>query len=131
VRVRLSDQALIDDVKAYLEAAECSARVVGEVTLDVAMPRAPTDAQALREIAIYLKTWQAMNPNVHARIVGEGEGSTHLGRRTTTATASDPVLYPGPAAFTLAPSRLGRTLISSITSIRSRIRTLLRVETVG
>jgi hypothetical protein len=74
VRVRLSDQALIDDLKAYLEAAECSVRVVGEVTLDVAMPRAPTDAQALREIAIYLKTWQAMNPNVHARIVGEGEG---------------------------------------------------------
>jgi hypothetical protein len=108
---------------------------VGEVTLGVAMPRAPTGAQALREIAIYLKTWQAMNPNVHARTVGEGEGegegSTHLERRTTTATASDPVLYPGPAAFTLAPSRLGRSPISSITSIRSRIRTLLRVETVG
>jgi hypothetical protein len=47
--------------------------VVGEVTLDVSMPRAPSDDQALREIAIYLRTWQAMKPNAHARIVGEGE----------------------------------------------------------
>jgi len=31
----------------------------------------------------------------------------------------------------LAPSRLGRNPISSITSIRSTIRTLLRVESVG
>src|SRR3954464_7586817 len=37
VRVRLSNQALAEDLKAYLEAAECSIRVVGQVTLDVAM----------------------------------------------------------------------------------------------
>jgi hypothetical protein len=63
----------VPDLKAYLEAAECSVRIVGEVTLDVAVPRAPSDAQALREISIYLKTWQAMNPEARARIVGEGE----------------------------------------------------------
>jgi hypothetical protein len=28
---------------------------------------------ALREMAIYLRTRQAMNPDVNARIVGEGE----------------------------------------------------------
>ena len=39
----------------YLEATECSVRVVGEVTPDVSMPRAPSDAQALREIARVLK----------------------------------------------------------------------------
>ena len=37
-------------------------RVVGEATLDVSIRRAPSDAQALREIAIYVKAWQAMNP---------------------------------------------------------------------
>jgi hypothetical protein len=73
VRVRISDRAFVEDLQTYLQAAECSVRVVGEFTLDVSMPRAPSDDQALREIAIYLRTWQAMNPEVHARIVGEGE----------------------------------------------------------
>ena len=73
VRVRVSDKAFVEDLKTYLEAAECSVRLVGEVTLDVSMPRAPSDDQALREIAIYLRTFQAMNPDAHARIVGEGE----------------------------------------------------------
>jgi hypothetical protein len=35
------------------------------------MPRAPTNDQAEREIAIYLRTWQAMNPGAQALIVGE------------------------------------------------------------
>ena len=73
MRVRVSDKTFVEDLRIYLEAAECSVRVVGEVTLDVSMPRAPSDDQALREIAIYLRTFQAMNPDAHARIVGEGE----------------------------------------------------------
>ena len=73
VRVQVSDKAFVEDLKTYLKAAECSVRVVGEVTLDVSMPRAPSDDQALREIAIYLKTWRAMNPNAYVRTVGEGE----------------------------------------------------------
>ena len=40
--------------------------------LDVSMPRAPSRDQAQRELAIYLKTWQAMHPGAYARIVGEG-----------------------------------------------------------
>jgi hypothetical protein len=55
------------------EAAECVVRVVGQVTLDVSMPRAPSDSQALREISAYLKTWQAMNPPAPTRVIGEGE----------------------------------------------------------
>jgi hypothetical protein len=72
VRIRLSDKAHMGDLKSYLEATECSVRVVGQVTLDVSMPRAPSDAQALREVAIYLRAWQAMNPDVYAHVVGEG-----------------------------------------------------------
>jgi hypothetical protein len=37
------------------------------------MPRAPSDAQALREVAIYIKAWQAMNPDVYAHVLGEGQ----------------------------------------------------------
>ena len=72
MRIRVSDKAFVGDLKSYLEATECSVRVVDEVTLDVSMPRAPSDAQAQREIAIYIKAWQAMNPSGYAHVVGEG-----------------------------------------------------------
>jgi hypothetical protein len=62
----------VGDLRWYLEATECSVRVVGQVTLDVSMPRAPSDAQALSDVASYLNAWQAMNRGVLVRIVGEG-----------------------------------------------------------
>jgi hypothetical protein len=72
MRIRVSDPALLEDLKDFLESAECRIRRVGPVTIDVAMPRAPSPEQASREIAIYLKTWQAMNRGSYARIVAEG-----------------------------------------------------------
>jgi hypothetical protein len=62
----------LEDLQGYLEAAECRTRKVGLATLDVVMDRAPSAEQAEREVAIYLKTWTAMNPGSYARIVGEG-----------------------------------------------------------
>lgn len=41
----------------------------GEDTLDVSIPRAPSDEQARREVAIYLQAWQAMNLGARAEIV--------------------------------------------------------------
>jgi hypothetical protein len=72
MRVRISDSVLLGDLTDFLEAAECRVRKVGEATLDVTMPRAPSAEQAQREIDIYLKTWQAMHPGSYARIVSEG-----------------------------------------------------------
>ena len=72
MRIRLSDKTQAASLKAYLEAAECAVRTEDATTLDVSMPRAPSDAQALREISIYLKTWRAMNPSAHAELLGEG-----------------------------------------------------------
>jgi MOSC domain-containing protein YiiM len=72
MRVRISDSVLLGDLTGFLEAAECRVRKVGEATLDVTMPRAPSAEQAQREIDIYLKTWQAMHPGAYARIVSEG-----------------------------------------------------------
>ena len=69
--VRMSDAHLLSDLKVFLEATDCRVREVGQATLDVTMQRAPTRDQAKREVAIYLKAWQAMNPGAHARIVGE------------------------------------------------------------
>jgi hypothetical protein len=72
MRVRISHASLLGDFAAFLEAAECRVRKVAEATLNVSMPRAPSTEQARREIDIYLKTWQAMHPGAHARIVGGG-----------------------------------------------------------
>jgi hypothetical protein len=52
-----------------LRAAECVAEQSGEDTLEVSIPRAPSDEQARREVAIYLQTWQAMNLGARAEIV--------------------------------------------------------------
>jgi len=76
MRVRISDAVLMGDLADFLEAAECRVRKVGEATLDVAMPRAPSAEQARLEIDIYLKTWQAMHPGSYARIVSEGRADT-------------------------------------------------------
>jgi hypothetical protein len=73
MRVRISDAHLLGDLKSYLEAAECRVRKLGKATLDVTIDRAPSPEQAEREVAIYLKTWQAMNPGSYARVVGEGD----------------------------------------------------------
>ena len=70
--VRISDADLLDDLKADLEAAECRVHKVGQATLDVTMACGPSPEQAEREVAIYLKTWQAMNPGSGARLVGAG-----------------------------------------------------------
>ena len=71
-RVRLTDSALIGELKSFLEKVECRVRNVGLATLDVAIPRAPSPDQAERELRIYLRMWEAMNRGVYARIVGEG-----------------------------------------------------------
>jgi hypothetical protein len=70
MRVRVTDEALVGDLEDFLVAAECRVRRIGKVTLDVTMS-APSQDQARRELDIYLKTWQAMHPGTHARIVGE------------------------------------------------------------
>jgi hypothetical protein len=69
MRVRVSDPALLGNLQRYLRAAECVVEKADEDILDVSMPRAPSDDQARREVAIYLRTWQAMNPGADAEIV--------------------------------------------------------------
>jgi hypothetical protein len=69
MRVRVSDPALLGDLQRYLRSAECVVEQSDDDAHDVSMPRAPSDDQARREVAIYPKTWQAMNPGARAEIV--------------------------------------------------------------
>ena len=71
MRVRISDADLLGNLEGFLNAADCRVRKVGKATLDVTVPRAPSDDQAEREVGVYLQTWQAMHPGAYARIVGE------------------------------------------------------------
>ncbi len=69
MRVRVSDPALRGDLQRYLRAAECVVERADDHTLDVSIPRAPSDEQARREVAIYIQAWRAMNPGARAEIV--------------------------------------------------------------
>ena len=69
MRVRLTDQALLPDLLRYLRSTECVVEQVGPDELNVVVPRAPSDEQARREIDLYLRAWQVMNPKAQAEII--------------------------------------------------------------
>lgn len=69
MRIRVSDPALLDSLQRYLRAADCVAERAGADALDVAVPRAPSDDQARREVDIYIRAWQAMNPGARAELI--------------------------------------------------------------
>lgn len=69
MRVRVSDPALRGDLQRSLRAAECVVKQSGEDVLDVSVARASSDEQARRVVAVYLKGWQAKNPDARAEIV--------------------------------------------------------------
>jgi hypothetical protein len=69
MRVRVTNPSVLADLQRYLRAAECVAEQSDEDALDVYMPHAPSSEQARREVGLYLKTWQALNPEAHAAIV--------------------------------------------------------------
>jgi hypothetical protein len=69
MRVRVSDPALLGHLQRYLRATECVVKKADADELDVTVPRAPSDEQAQREVAIYIQAWRAMNPGARAEIV--------------------------------------------------------------
>jgi hypothetical protein len=71
VRIEVSEYTHLGDLKTYLEAAECAVQVIDTQVLKVSVPRAPSEAQAVREMTLYL-AWRAMNPGAQASIVDPG-----------------------------------------------------------
>jgi hypothetical protein len=69
MRVRLIEQASLPDLMRYLRSAECVVEEVGPGELSVLVPRAPSDEQARRELDLYLRAWQVMNPATEAEIL--------------------------------------------------------------
>src|SRR3954454_6798024 len=56
LQVQVSESASVGDLKSYLEASECVVHVVDTHTLEVWIPRAPFEAQALRVLTLHLSS---------------------------------------------------------------------------
>ena len=81
MHVYISHPAFRQNLRAFLERADCVARERHSHELEVDIPRAPSEAQARRELNIYLATWQVMNRGVETYVV---EGDQQEVRGTVT-----------------------------------------------
>jgi hypothetical protein len=73
--VRLSDPSVVDNFLGYLRRADCIARL-GEVdahaegvAVDVEVPAAYDEEQALLELALYLRVWEAVHPGTEVQLL--------------------------------------------------------------
>ena len=69
LQVQVCESASAGDLKSYVEGSECVVHVVDTHTLEVWIPRAPFEAQALRVLTLQLAGWRAANPGTDALIV--------------------------------------------------------------
>lgn len=74
MHVYISDPALFRDLCAFLQRAECAVGARHGQDVEVEVPLAYSEAQARRELDIYLATWQVMNPDGEAYIVDTRRG---------------------------------------------------------
>jgi hypothetical protein len=72
MRVRLTHEADAPDLMRHLRSTECAVEQIHD-GLSVVVPRARSDDQARRELDVYLRAWQAVNPTVHAEIVDDSK----------------------------------------------------------
>jgi hypothetical protein len=73
MRIWISDQEHITDLRNTLRRAGCIAVQNGPTTLDVAVPDAPTSAQEAREVRAYLRAWTAAH-GVETDVFGDPDG---------------------------------------------------------
>jgi hypothetical protein len=74
LHVYLSHPELIHDLRTHLERAECVVDRCHGHDLEVQLPAASSEAQARRELDIYLAVWQVMNRGVEAYRVESDRG---------------------------------------------------------
>jgi hypothetical protein len=64
MRLRTGDPDLLDDLRAHFERSGFVVESTGDADLDVRRPDAPSPEQEALEIALHLKVWRAMQPNI-------------------------------------------------------------------
>jgi hypothetical protein len=60
IRLRLSEPGFEADLSTFLCRHECQAEVVEDRTVVVELPHALHEEQALRELGLYVRLWQAL-----------------------------------------------------------------------
>lgn len=60
IRLRLSEPGLETDLSTFMSRHECQADVVEDRTVVVELPHALHEGQALRELGLYVRLWQAL-----------------------------------------------------------------------
>jgi hypothetical protein len=70
VRLRLSNQDLVDDLLDFLSRRECvGERIEGSRLLEVALPHTLHERQAQMELDLLLRVWQVLHPGVRIEVV--------------------------------------------------------------
>ena len=60
IRLRLSEPGFDEDLSTFLCRHECHAEVIEDRTVVVELPHALHEEQALRELGLYVRLWQAL-----------------------------------------------------------------------
>jgi hypothetical protein len=66
--IRLSDASLADDLCAHFRRSGFECDPAGASMVDVSRPDAPSVEQERRELALHLRVWQAIHPEVSAEL---------------------------------------------------------------
>jgi hypothetical protein len=69
LHVFISHPSSLEDLRAFLEQAECVVTRCQAHDLEVDLPLAYSEAQARRELDVYLATWQTVNRGVEVYVV--------------------------------------------------------------
>ena len=71
MRIQVPPEAR-EELLRFLRRAECRAEAEDEQTLLVEVPASLGEEQARMEVDLYLKAWQAANPDVEAHLLEAG-----------------------------------------------------------
>jgi hypothetical protein len=71
--VFVSDPEIVPVLQYFLQRAGCVAEQLGPHTLEVKVPSALDEAQARRELNVYLASWQARHRGFEASVIEEQE----------------------------------------------------------
>lgn len=64
---------MVPVLQYFLQRASCVAEQLSPQTLEVKVPSAPDEAQARRELNVYLASWQARHRGFEAYVIEEEE----------------------------------------------------------
>ena len=75
VRLRLSNEELVDDLLDFLQRRECPGERLDRTTIEVTPPHELHDEQTRLELDLLLRVWQVLHPGVAVKQVEPPRGA--------------------------------------------------------